>query len=88
MSGEVTRRGFVKASAATGAALGIQSRLAHGVLGANDQIVVGFIGLGGMGTGTLRGFLGHKDVRVAAVCDVHEPHREAAKKPQRRDHAQ
>jgi hypothetical protein len=50
--------------------------------GANDAIVLGFIGVGGMGTGLLRIFKGFSDVRVAAVCDVYEPHglraREAA----------
>ncbi len=41
---------------------------------ANDRIVLGFIGVGGMGTGLLRIFQQMPDVSVAALCDVHEPH--------------
>ena len=44
----------------------------------NDQIVLGMIGVGGMGMGRLRGFLAHKDVRVAAICDVDRRHLERA----------
>src|SRR4051794_230806 len=41
---------------------------------ASESIVLGFIGVGGMGTGLLKIFKGFPDVRVAAVCDVYEPH--------------
>ena len=41
---------------------------------ANESIVLGFIGVGGMGSGLLNTFKGFPDVRVAAVCDVYEPH--------------
>src|SRR4051812_1624914 len=47
--------------------------------GANDAIVLGFIGLGGMGTGLLNIFKGMPDVRVAAVCDVWDTHSARAK---------
>jgi predicted dehydrogenase len=40
---------------------------------------MGCIGVGGMGTGHLRGFLGRKRVRVVAVCDVYERQRQKAK---------
>jgi predicted dehydrogenase len=40
----------------------------------SDQIVLGLIGVGGMGTGRLRGFLEHADVRVGAICDVDRRH--------------
>jgi len=43
------------------------------------RIVMGCIGLGTQGTGLMRAFLGHKDVRVAAVCDVYESQRQKAK---------
>jgi predicted dehydrogenase len=43
--------------------------------GANDTIVLGFIGVGGMGSGLLKIFKKFPDVSVAAVCDVYEPHR-------------
>ena len=40
----------------------------------SESIVLGFIGVGGMGTGLLNNFKGFPDVRIAAVCDVYEPH--------------
>ena len=43
-------------------------------VGANDSITLGFIGVGGMGSGLLDIFKEMPDVRVAAVCDVCEPH--------------
>jgi predicted dehydrogenase len=41
---------------------------------ANERINVGFIGLGGMGTGRLNGFLRHADVNAAAICDLDSQH--------------
>ena len=38
--------------------------------GANDKIVMGMIGMGGMGMHNMSCFLGMPDVEVAAVCDV------------------
>jgi predicted dehydrogenase len=40
----------------------------------SDRIRVGFIGLGGMGTGRLNGFLKHPDVEAVAVCDLDTRH--------------
>src|SRR5262249_35278368 len=40
----------------------------------SEMIRVGFIGLGGMGSGNLAAFLQHPDVDVPAVCDVYERH--------------
>ena len=37
---------------------------------ANDKIVMGAIGLGGMGTGNMNAFMDHPEVEVVAVCDV------------------
>jgi predicted dehydrogenase len=45
-----------------------------GSAAASESIVLGFIGVGGMGTGLLNIFKGFTEVRVAAVCDVYEPH--------------
>jgi hypothetical protein len=47
--------------------------------GANDQFTMGFIGTGGQGRSDMGGFLGFKELRVLAVCDVHEAHREMAR---------
>lgn len=40
----------------------------------NDRINMAFIGVGGMGTGRLRGFLKHADVNVVAICDLDDAH--------------
>ncbi len=40
----------------------------------NDRINMGFIGVGGMGTGRLKGFIGHADVNPVAICDVDDNH--------------
>jgi len=75
----ISRRGFLKATAAT--AVAFPSLVPAGALGRDaavapsDRIVLGAIGLGfawDMG-------LGHPEVRLAAVCDVQSARREAGK---------
>jgi hypothetical protein len=46
----------------------------------SDKIVMGMIGVGSMGMGHVRSFLGHRDVHISAVCDVRKQHRDQAKK--------
>ena len=74
----VSRRDFLAASASAFAGA---SALAPGAraAGANESITLGFVGVGGMGSGLLGIFKGMPDVRVAAVCDVYETNRLAAK---------
>ncbi len=43
-------------------------------IAANDKIVLGFIGTGGMGSGLIDIFKKFPQVEIAAVCDVYEPH--------------
>lgn len=43
-----------------------------------DRITVGCIGVGGMGTGNMEGFLEQPGAQVVAVCDVDAAHRQAA----------
>jgi len=51
------------------------------VLGANDRILLGIIGSGGMGRYHIRSILdNHKDVEFVAVCDIYEPNRDAGAK--------
>ena len=84
---DVSRRGFIAASALAAGGMGAAKagRLENEEpkqakrVGANDKVVLGFIGVGGMGTGLLKIFKGFPDVEVAAVCDVYEPHRLRAK---------
>ena len=40
----------------------------------SERIVLGFIGVGGMGTGLINTFKSFPEVSIAAVCDVYEPH--------------
>jgi predicted dehydrogenase len=84
---EMNRRRFLKN--ATGIAAGaisfpyIVSSSALGNAGsvaASNRIVMGCIGMGGMGTGDMRGFLSKKEIQVVAVCDVDKSQRDKAKK--------
>jgi predicted dehydrogenase len=44
------------------------------VVGANDRVRVGFIGVGNRGDQVLSAFLEQKDCEVAAVCDIYQPY--------------
>jgi len=81
--GRISRREFLKGSAvAAGAALGWPSIVPSSVFGAgapSNRITIGSIGLGGMGTGNMKGFNGKPDAQVLAVCDVDASHREKAR---------
>jgi len=68
MTRGVDRRSFLKASAA-GAAVGLSLSSGRGVLGANDEIRVGVIGIRGRGADHIKGFGAVPGVRVAAICD-------------------
>ncbi|MCB7130010.1 MAG: Gfo/Idh/MocA family oxidoreductase, partial [Candidatus Brocadiales bacterium] len=76
---KTTRREFIKQStyAAAGISLGVSaigSPALGSVLGANDKIRVGFIGVGNRGTQLLTRFMANDDVEVAALSDVYEPY--------------
>src|SRR5690349_4758855 len=78
---KLDRRDFIKSTAAGALSAGIALRTnsASGrVLGANDRVVVGFIGLGRMGQSNLKDFQKQPDVDVAAVCDVYGPNLDKA----------
>jgi len=72
----VTRRSVLKGAAATFGALGFPYIVPSSVLGGegrvppSERIVMGFIGVGGMGTGNLRAFMGKPEVQAVAICDV------------------
>jgi predicted dehydrogenase len=70
-----TRREFLAGSAA----VAVMPRPRARIVGANESVTLGFIGVGGMGSGLLNIFKEFDDVRVAAVCDVYEAHRLRAK---------
>ena len=69
----VSRRDFLKASAAAGAGLAIPTIVPSSVFGAqapSERINVGCIGVGRMGTDDLKEAMGFKQVQVVAVCDL------------------
>jgi predicted dehydrogenase len=84
---KISRRQFLrKASGVTAGAIAFPyfvNSLALGRGGRpapSDRIVMGCIGMGGQGTGDMRGFLGKREAQVVAVCDVDKKHRDQAKK--------
>ncbi|AMY10561.1 Inositol 2-dehydrogenase [Luteitalea pratensis] len=75
-SSGVSRRVFL--GAAAGLATVIHRPLFAQPAAPSDQIQLALIGVGGMGTGRLKEFMTHPDVRIAAICDVDGRHRDAA----------
>ena len=87
-SSTVSRRAFL-GSVAGGVALSALTRPALSAWqsapsggqvasGANDQIVLGMIGVGSQGMSRLREFLKHADTRIAAISDVDRDHLDRA----------
>ena len=78
----VTRRGFLKSAAVGCAAAGLPAIVPSSVFGAqapSERINVGFIGVGGRGSGLLGAFMRLDEARVLAVCDVKKTQRDRAK---------
>jgi predicted dehydrogenase len=82
----INRRKFLKSAAGTtAAAIGFPYVVPSSVFGAegstapSNRIVTGCIGVGGKGTGDMRGFMQKPEVRVVAVCDVQAGLRERAR---------
>ena len=85
MKEKTTRRDFLKKSTMAAAGLSVTG-VAHNsvaapiietkkrVIGANDKVRVGFIGVGNRGTQLLHLFMEQPDCEVAALCDVYEPY--------------
>ncbi|MFO7904584.1 MAG: Gfo/Idh/MocA family protein [Planctomycetota bacterium] len=78
MSDKISRRTFAKAGAAV--SMGWTALSASRVKGANQRIRLGFIGVANRGGQLIRSFMKHDDVQPVAVCDVHQPTLEAARK--------
>ena len=73
------RRKFIKQSVLSTAGLSIGNEVfsapfSQKVLGSNNKIRVGFIGLGNRGSQLLNWFMQNDDVEIAAFCDVYEPY--------------
>jgi predicted dehydrogenase len=80
MGKDTSRREFIKKSSMAVAGLSLaQSAIPlvntnRRIIGANDKIRVGFIGVGNRGTQLLNMFMEQPDCEVAALCDVYEPY--------------
>jgi len=64
----INRRSFVRNSLLSASALGAMS--GKTILGANNKVVVGVMGLGGRGTNLARLFGKRSDLEIAHLCDV------------------
>lgn len=81
MTDKIERREFVKwgAVSAVGAGLALPGQASSGqtssaqTVGANDRIVLGFIGTGRQGQGNMKSMLKQPDANIAAICDVYAP---------------
>src|SRR5512143_2901976 len=73
----ITRREFTRTLAAVGTTAALSS---FRVLGANDRVRLGFIGLGNRGDQVLDAFLSHADADVVAICDLWQPYLDFAAK--------
>jgi len=65
---QYSRRTFHRTTAAT--AVGLTALQARQAFGANDRIRLGFIGVANRGGQLISSFLPHKDMEIAAICDV------------------
>jgi predicted dehydrogenase len=81
----VNRREFLKSLGAEAlCAAGFPYVVPSSALGAagtvppSERVAMGFIGVGSMGGGHLRTFMGYDDVQVVAVCDLREMFRQRA----------
>jgi len=73
----LTRRDFAKSAAAASALSALSTKR---ILGANDRVRLGFIGVGNRGDQVLDAFLKHNDAQVVAICDVYAPYIDFAAK--------
>ncbi len=73
----VTRREFSKTLAVAGTTAALSP---WRVLGANDRVRLGFIGLGNRGDQDLDAFLKQPDAEVVAICDLYQPYLDFAAK--------
>ncbi len=75
----MNRRTFNQSTVALGAFAALHAS-GTTILGSNERIRLGFIGVGNRGDQLLDAFMVHKDAEIVALCDVYEPYLEAAQK--------
>lgn len=78
MENKTNRRDFLKKSTAAIAGLSFAGfptiDVKGSVLGANDRVRMGFIGVGNRGSQLLSSFMKLPEVQVTALCDVYKPY--------------
>jgi predicted dehydrogenase len=73
MSSQISRRKFLRQTAASAAAFTIIPRFVlggKGYIAPSDTLYVAGIGVGGKGTSDLTGFAAHRNAKIAFLCDV------------------
>ena len=80
MANNMNRREFLETSGKAALGVGIGLAVADALatptyaqdkpVSANEKILIGCIGVGGMGSADMRGFMNRPDVEVVGVCDV------------------
>ncbi len=84
-SARLSRRHFLKRSAAASAVFAVPSIIPASALGRggavapSERIVMAGIGINGRGSGDLTWMMGEPDVQFVAICDVRKDRREAVK---------
>ncbi len=76
---DVSRRSFLKISAATATAAALVAPAVN-VLGANERLNIGLIGTGGRCRRLMQSLAQIPNVRMTALCDVYEPNLDLARK--------
>lgn len=79
MTVKLNRRAFTQGAAAAGALAALHAA-GTAVLGSNERVRLGVIGVGNRGDQLLDALLCHPDAEIAALCDVYEPYLEAAQR--------
>jgi len=69
----ITRTGIVTAGVTFGASA-LNAASYRRILGANEKVNMGFIGIGNRGSQLLGLFMNQPDMEVAALCDIYEPY--------------
>jgi predicted dehydrogenase len=69
----ISRRNFLSTTVATTGTAWLRATSYQNVLGANERVRVGFIGIGLIGKRHLLDFMAQPNVEIAAICEVYEP---------------
>lgn len=77
MTKQVNRRDFGKATASAAAVASLPTAR---ILGANDSIRIGFVGVGNRGSQLMKAFAEHKDAKIVGVADAYQPYLDRAQK--------